>query len=67
MIDVVINGKHTQLSPGSTVDDVVTSLSPTRAGIAAAVNGLVVARSVWRSTAIKAGDQVEVLTAAQGG
>jgi sulfur carrier protein len=67
VIDAVVNGEHRELPRGSTVDDVVTMLSPSRTGIAVAVNGLVVARSKWPVCAIEPGDVVEVLTAAQGG
>lgn len=67
MIDALVNGEHRQLPVGSTVDDVVSLLSPSRAGIAAAVNGVVIARSQWGASPIEPGDEVEVLTAAQGG
>jgi sulfur carrier protein len=36
-------------------------------GVAAAVNGEVVRRGAWASTQLADGDQVEVLTAVQGG
>jgi sulfur carrier protein len=35
--------------------------------VAAAVNGAVVPRAAWASTALAADDEVEVLTAVQGG
>jgi sulfur carrier protein len=38
-----------------------------RAGIAVAVNGEVVPRSAWADHALRDGDRVEILTAAQGG
>ncbi|MHB8245389.1 MAG: sulfur carrier protein ThiS [Acidimicrobiales bacterium] len=67
MIQAVINGQVSQLPPGSTVDEVVATLFPVRSGIAVAVNRQVIARSSWRAVTIAAGDEVEVLTAAQGG
>jgi sulfur carrier protein len=42
-------------------------ITPGGRGIAVAVNGEVVPRSAWATTTVAAGDQVEVLTAAQGG
>jgi thiamine biosynthesis protein ThiS len=38
-----------------------------RGGIAVAVNGEVVPRSAWAGHALRDGDRVEILTAAQGG
>lgn len=64
---ILVNGEHRELADASTVDEVVLLLSPTRAGIAVAVNGSVVARSTWSTTPLTEGDEVEVLTAAQGG
>lgn len=62
-----LNGEHRELPESCTVEDVVALLSPTRAGIAAALNGAVVPRSAWAATRLGEGDEVEVLTAAQGG
>src|SRR5579862_4343108 len=82
MIDVVLNGRPHRGPVGMTVADAVAALSPARAGarsaggaapaadgrgIAVAVNGEVVRRADWPATALANGDQVEVLTAAQGG
>jgi len=36
-------------------------------GIAVAVNGAVVPRAAWRTTALHAGDSVEIVRARQGG
>jgi sulfur carrier protein len=41
--------------------------APARVGIAVAVNGEVVPRSAWAGHALRDGDRVEILTAAQGG
>jgi len=50
-----------------TVTDVVAAVAPSPKGIAVAVNAEVIPRSVWHETLVAAGDEVEVLTAAQGG
>ncbi|MGW0071125.1 sulfur carrier protein ThiS [Streptosporangium sandarakinum] len=43
------------------------TLTETRNGVAVAVNGEVVSRGAWDSTALADADAVEVLTAVQGG
>jgi sulfur carrier protein len=63
------NGVDHELPDGSTVADVVAELNPagrTR-GFAVAVNGAVVPRSLWSTTALRCGDVVEILAAVQGG
>ncbi|PZS16264.1 MAG: thiamine biosynthesis protein ThiS [Acidimicrobiales bacterium] len=50
-----------------TVEVVVDGLGRGRSGMAVAVNGEVVPRSRWPATELADGDQVEVLTAVQGG
>lgn len=64
---VTVNGGPDHVPDGTTVDDVVVRLGRGRSGLAVAVNDEVVPRSRWASTALQAGDRVEVLTAAQGG
>ncbi len=64
---VSVNGGPDHMPDGTTVDDVVVRLGRGKSGLAVAVNDEVVPRSRWASTALQAGDRVEVLTAAQGG
>jgi sulfur carrier protein len=64
---VTVNGGPDHVPDGTTVDDVVVRLGRGKSGLAVAVNDEVVPRSRWASTALGAGDRVEVLTAAQGG
>ena len=64
---VSVNGGPDDVPDGTTVDDVVVRLGRGKSGLAVAVNDEVVPRSRWASTALQAGDRVEVLTAAQGG
>jgi sulfur carrier protein len=45
---------------------VVASLT-SQAGVAAAVNGEVVPRHAWTGADLRDGDQVEIVTAVQGG
>jgi len=64
---ILVNGVQHRLAEGTTVDEVVCLIAPDRRGIAVAVNGEVVPKSTWPEKTLDAGDQVEVLTAAQGG
>ena len=66
---LVVNGDHRELRDGATVADVVSELPVRRSpgGVAVAVNGEVVSRSRWGTTALAEGDRVEVLAAIQGG
>lgn len=66
---ITVNGAPAELPDGVTVAEVVARLVSTHQGrgVAVAVNGEVVPRQSWQSTAVAAGDRVEVLTATQGG
>jgi len=62
-----LNGETVELGQPATVEVVVDGLGRGRSGMAVAVNGEVVPRSRWPATELADGDQVEVLTAVQGG
>lgn len=66
---VLVNGEQMVLAAGSTLFDVVRRLGhdPTLPGVAAAIDGVVVPRSNWGETELAERQQVEVLTAVQGG
>ncbi|MEE8601038.1 sulfur carrier protein ThiS [Euzebya tangerina] len=66
---VLVNGEETVLAAGSTLADVVSRLGhdPSRPGVAAAVDGVVVPRAAWSDTPVLDDQRVEVLTAVQGG
>jgi sulfur carrier protein len=66
---ITVNGQARELPAGSSVAEVVSELvgSPDARGVAVAVNGEVVPRTSWPTTEVAPGDQVEVLTATQGG
>jgi sulfur carrier protein len=49
------------------LDRAVALISNAASGVAAAVNGELVRRVSWRSTRLMPGDEIEVLTAVQGG
>ena len=66
-MEVVINGKPHQAAATLSLAQAVALLTDTETGVAAAVNGDVVRRAAWPMTPLSDGDQVEVLTAVQGG
>ena len=66
-MQVTINGRSRQLTGGVSLLHAVALLTSATSGVAAAVNGAVVPRAAWDTTALAEGDQVEVLTAVQGG
>jgi sulfur carrier protein len=66
-MDVVINGRPQRAASSLSLAEAVALLTDAQTGVAAAVNGDVVRRSVWEATPLSDGDEVEVLTAVQGG
>jgi sulfur carrier protein len=67
MTQISVNGEARALTVGTTVRDVVGSLTPNPEGCAVAVNDAVVPRSAWPMRTVEPGDRIEVLTAVQGG
>jgi sulfur carrier protein len=66
-IQVKLNGEPRELPDGATMTEAVTQVTDLASGVAAAVNGDVVPRGSWAATPLRDGDQVEVVTAVQGG
>ena len=66
-IRLTVNGEPREVPAGSTVGQVVATVSSLASGVAAAVNGEVLPRRAWAGTPVRDGDQVEVVTAVQGG
>ena len=66
---VELNGNAAELERGATIVDAIDAAGgdPERRGVAVAVDGEVVPRSEWETTALAEGQRVEVLHAAQGG
>ncbi len=64
---VKLNGEPRELPDGSTIAQAVAELTAASSGVAAAVNGDVLPRGSWAATMLNDGDQVEVVTAVQGG
>jgi sulfur carrier protein len=67
VVELIVNGEQRRLPGALTVAELVVEVTPQVRGVAVAVNGEVVPRAGWPATALRDGDRVEVLTAAQGG
>jgi len=66
-VQVKLNGEPRELPDGARLAQAVAELTALASGVAAAVNGDVVPRAAWAATTLRDGDQVEVVTAVQGG
>ncbi|GLH97918.1 sulfur carrier protein ThiS [Phytohabitans aurantiacus] len=66
-MNVLLNGSAHVLPDGATVAEAVAVATDRARGVAVAVNGEVVPRTGWPDAVLRDGDQIEVLTAAQGG
>jgi sulfur carrier protein len=66
-MEVVINGSPRQVPEEMSLDLAVSLISRSATGIAVAVNGEVVRRASWPGHRLSPGDEIEVLTAVQGG
>ena len=69
MKQIVLNGEAQELPDGATVESAVmaTGAPANGRGVAVAVDGEVVPRGEWSTTAVREGQEVEVLHAVQGG
>ncbi|MHB1596077.1 MAG: sulfur carrier protein ThiS [Streptosporangiaceae bacterium] len=67
MIPIVVNGAARQVDDGASVDRLADLLAVPPSGVAIAVNGEVLRRADWPATPLTAGDEVEVVSAVQGG
>ncbi len=77
--EITLNGAERSLTLGTSVADLVSELTGrpiasdghatdgTRLGVAVARNAAVVPRSRWSSILLAAGDDIEIVTAVQGG
>ena len=66
-LQVTVNGDARAVAPGITVSRLVAELGLEPRGIAVAVDGEVVTRRRWDDRTLTGGEQVEVLSIAQGG
>jgi sulfur carrier protein len=66
-VQVKLNGEPRELPDGATLAEAVARVTDLATGVAAALNGDVVPRGSWATAPLRDGDQVEVVTAVQGG
>jgi sulfur carrier protein len=66
-VEIIINGERHPVGEQTSLAAAVALVTSSGTGVAAAVNGDVVRRGAWESTTLAAGDQVEIVTAVQGG
>ena len=66
-INVTVNGTPETYPPGTTVAAVVAGVCGAAGGVAVAVGDAVVPRAEWECWTLGEGDEVEILTAVQGG
>lgn len=64
---VTVNGETHEPAGPMSLADAVATLTTAPAGVAAALNGEVVRRAEWPRTWLSDGDEIEVVTATQGG
>ncbi len=69
---IELNGEQTEVADGATVSELIGlvgggRIPPDRRGVAVALDGEVIPRSAWESTAPAEGASIEVVAAIQGG
>ncbi len=69
IIPVTVNGEAREVPLGLALPDLLRllDLDPEQPGIAVALNGVVVRRADWPGTPVEEGDEIEIITATQGG
>ena len=63
---VIVNGEHREVE-ASHVDALLSELDYAGTHCAIALNFDVVPKSAWAQTALKSGDEIEIITPRQGG
>jgi sulfur carrier protein len=66
-VQITVNGRAESYPVPATVGMLVARLCQSPHGIAVAVGDAVVPRAEWDARVLRAGDEVEILTAVQGG
>jgi sulfur carrier protein len=66
-VQVTVNGEPREVPADATVASIVASVTRAPSGVAVALNGEIVRRADWATTAARDADRLEVLTAVQGG
>ena len=67
MIEVIVNGKRTEISAAMNVKEIIKELNYIQEGFALALNGTFVAISTYATTMVRDNDSIEILAPVQGG
>jgi sulfur carrier protein len=69
LVPITVNGDARDVPTGLALPDLLRGLDldPAQPGIAVARNGAVVRRAEWPATPVESGDEIEIITATQGG
>ncbi|MEP0548936.1 MAG: sulfur carrier protein ThiS [Rhodothermales bacterium] len=69
LVPITVNGDAREVPTGLTLPALLhrLDLDPEQPGIAVARNGAVVRRAEWPATPVETGDEIEIITATQGG
>ncbi len=66
-MNVELNGAPRELADGTTLTELIESLTGSIRGSAVAVDDEIVPRGTWTDYALRDGQRVELITAVQGG
>lgn len=66
-LTIIVNGKETNVTDGSVLDDLVKSFGLNLERLAVELNKRIVHRADWHSTRITDGDKVEIVHFVGGG
>ena len=67
MIEITLNGQPREIPPGSSVGDLVASLTLEATAVAVERNREIVPRSMHPEVKLEIGDQIEIVTIVGGG
>lgn len=67
MITILLNGEQKKLNTGLNLDRLLHELNMVSSGIAIAINGEIIPRSLFKEKSIGEGDQVEIIHPVGGG
>jgi len=66
-MELLVNGASRQIAEGATILQLLIETARTTDGVAVAVDGEIVHRADWPQCVLTGGQQVELITALQGG
>lgn len=67
MIEVIVNGKRTEIRSEMNVKEIIKELNYKVKGFAVALNGTFVSIATYENTIIRDNDSIEILAPVQGG